>query len=68
MIDSQNVEERIQGMIGIDCGDCLDTGFVQEWRDGFGWCMVYDIDPIKDGEGKEVRRMRVCNHGKLSDF
>jgi len=68
MIDSPKVEERIEGLIGIECNSCLDTGFVQEWRDGIGWCMVYEIDPIKDGEGKEVRRMKMCNHGKLNDF
>jgi hypothetical protein len=64
MIDSTLVEERIEGMIGIGCEDCLDTGFVQEYRDGIGWCMIFEVDPIKDGEGKEVRRMKICTHGK----
>ena len=70
MIDSEIVEERIDGLIGIECHACLDTGFVQEWREGIGWCMVFEIDPVKDGAGKEVRRMKQCNHGKggASDF
>lgn len=68
MIDSTNVEERIEGMIGIDCADCLDTGFVQEYREGLGWVMLYDEDPVKDGDGKPVRRMRVCTHGKIQDL
>lgn len=69
MIDSQKVEERIEGLVGIECHSCLDSGFVQEWREGLGWCMVYEIDPIKDGEGQIVRRMKVCNHGKMgNDF
>jgi hypothetical protein len=66
MIDSVNIEERLQGLIGIECHSCLDTGIVQEWRDGIGWCMVYEIDPIKDGEGKTVRRMKQCHHGGQS--
>ena len=66
MIDSSKVEERIEGLIGIECHSCLDTNFVQEWRDGIGWCMVYEIDPIKDGEGKTVRRMKACHHGGSS--
>lgn len=64
MIDSAIVEERIEGLIGIECHSCLDTSFVQEWRDGVGWCMVYEEDPVKDGDGKPVRRMKTCNHGK----
>lgn len=68
MIDSQNVEERIQGLVGIDCHACLDTGFVQEYRDGIGWVMLFEEDPVKDGDGKLVRRMKVCNHGKTQNF
>lgn len=64
MIDSTNVDERIAGLIGIECHSCLDLGFVQEYREGIGWVMVYDEDPVKDGDGKPVRRMKVCNHGK----
>jgi hypothetical protein len=66
MIDSPNIDERLDGMIGIECTDCLDTGFVQTYNEGIGWCMVYEIDPIKDGEGKTVRRMKVCHHGGQS--
>jgi len=68
MIDSTNVEERIEGLIGIECHSCLDTGFVQEYRNGVGWVMLYDEDPVKDGDGKLVRRMKVCNHGKIQDL
>jgi hypothetical protein len=69
MIDSEKVEERIEGLVGIECHSCLDTNIVQEYREGIGWCMVYEIDPIRDGAGKEVKRMKICNHGKgSSDF
>lgn len=69
MIDSPIVEERIEGLIGIECHSCLDTGFVQEYKDGLGWVMVHEEDSIKDGDGKVVRRMKVCNHGKMGiDF
>ena len=68
MIDSPNVEERIKGLVGIECQTCLDSGIVQTYLDGVGWCMVYEVDPVKDGEGKPVRRMKMCHHGKLEDL
>jgi hypothetical protein len=69
MIDSPNVEERIKGMIGMNCTMCLDSGIEQTWDEELqSWCMVYEIDPVRDGEGKEVKRMKVCNHGKMENL
>jgi hypothetical protein len=68
MIDSPNVEERIKAMVGLSCGICLDSGIVQEYVDGEGWIMVHEIDPVKDGEGKPVRRMKICNHGTVESL
>jgi hypothetical protein len=68
MIDSPVVEERIKGMVGIDCETCLDSGIVQTYVDGVGWCMVYEVDPVKNGDGKIVTRMKICHHGKMENF
>lgn len=68
MIDSPNVEERIKGMVGLECTTCLDSGIVQSWDDELQcWMMVHEEDPVKDGEGKVVRRMKICNHGKIEN-
>ena len=67
MIDSPNVEERIEGMQGIKCMDCLDTGFVKTFRNG-AWFTVCERDPLKDSDGKETVRLKRCTCGKDYGF
>jgi hypothetical protein len=68
MIDSPILEERLKGLVGISCHACLDQGYEQEFKEGIGWVMLMEEDNMKDGDGKPVRRMKKCNHGKIEDF